>query len=206
MILTDGNREREETLVGHGDCGVTRAFVAKVIELFFFFFILLSRGITSGSTSSAQSGSISVLCVRLQSTRRSNIYSNTCVVCKLVVRVRVHGPVAHMHKAGAYTGGKTPTFVCVRSISPPYDLYTLSSIEIVSRLRILSIPPVIILRETRPGIELLEYFNSGRYAVSEAYYFLIKFPRIEGGMIRDFASQSAILPGITMQRCYSDIL
>lgn len=66
--------------------------------IFSLFFFLLPRGITSGSTSPAQSGSISVLCVRLQSTRRSNIYSNTCVVCKLVVRVRVYGPVAHMHK------------------------------------------------------------------------------------------------------------
>lgn len=96
------NRERERAFIVRGDCEVIRPFVAKVIEqffsFFFFFFILLSRGITSGSTSLAQSGSISVLCVRLQSTRRSNIYSNTCVVCKLVARMRIYGPLAHMHK------------------------------------------------------------------------------------------------------------
>lgn len=98
-IRGDGNREREQAFIVRGDCEVIRPFVAKVIEQFFsFFFILLSRGITSGSTSLAQSGSISVLCVRLQSTRRSNIYSNTCVVCKLMARMRIYGPVAHMHK------------------------------------------------------------------------------------------------------------
>lgn len=102
------NRERERAFIVRGDCEVIRPFVAKVIEqffsFFFFFFILLSRGITSGSTSLAQSGSISVLCVRLQSTRRSNIYSNTCVVCKLVARMRIYGPLAHICiKASAYT-------------------------------------------------------------------------------------------------------
>ena len=122
-IRGDGNRGRIHRALWLWGYTTVRC---KVIEQFFppffslSFFVLLSRGITSGSTSPAQSGSISVLCVRLQSTRRSNIYSNTCVVCKLVVRVRVYGPVAHMHKRRVhictYTAGKTSTFVCIRFV------------------------------------------------------------------------------------------
>ena len=99
-IRGDGNRERIHRTLWLWGYTTVRCKSNRAIfpSLFLLFFILLSRGITSGSTSPAQSGSISVLCVRLQSTRRSNIYSNTCVVCKLVVRVRVYGPVAHMHK------------------------------------------------------------------------------------------------------------
>lgn len=129
---------------------------------------MLPRGITSGSTSPAQSGSISVLCVRLQSTRRSNIYSNTCVVCKLVVRVRVYGPVAHMHKRRVLhicisleNRARSCAFVCVRCISETHDLYSFSSIEIVSRLRFRSFRRVIIPYEILYAREI--FLNDARY-------------------------------------------